>query len=73
MSAPVKAPACPNLAKLQALRDFPGLGTRRDDIRPGLRMLIAGSYLLLYEHRQANGIVELVIVVDGRRDLHELF
>jgi toxin ParE1/3/4 len=33
--------------KLQLLRDFPGIGTLRDDIRPGLRMLVEGNYLLL--------------------------
>ena len=58
-------------AKLQALRDFPDIGTTRDDIRPGARMLVEGNYLLLYEHRELDGIVELVSVVDGRRDLSE--
>jgi plasmid stabilization system protein ParE len=33
--------------KLQLLRDFPGLGALRDDIRPGFRMLAVGNYLLL--------------------------
>ena len=56
-------------SKLQVLRDFPEIGTQRDDIRPGVRMLIEGNYLLLYEYRKAEGIVELVTVVDGRRDL----
>lgn len=58
-------------AKLQALRDFPDIGTIRDDIRPGVRMLVEGNYLLLYEHREVDGLVELVSVVDGRRDLGE--
>ncbi len=40
-----------------------------NDIRPGLRMLVEGHYLLLYEHRLTDGVVELVTVVDGRRDL----
>lgn len=57
--------------KLQALRDFPDIGTIRDDIRPGVRMLVEGNYLLLYEHREVDGLVELVSVVDGRRDLGE--
>jgi toxin ParE1/3/4 len=59
--------------KLQILRDFPGVGTLRDDIRPGLRMLVEGNYLLLYEHDAANDTVELVSVIDGRRDLRTLF
>ena len=59
--------------RLQVLRDFPGIGTLRDDIRPGFRMLVEGNYLLLYEHHVADNAVELVAVVDGRRDLKELF
>jgi toxin ParE1/3/4 len=59
--------------KLQILRDFPGMGTLRDDIRPGLRMLVEGNYLLLYEHDANNDVVELISVIDGRRDLSALF
>jgi toxin ParE1/3/4 len=59
--------------KLQILRDFPDIGTLRDDIRPGFRMLVEGNYLLLYEHDTANDAVELIAVVDGRRDLSGLF
>ena len=59
--------------KLQRLRDFPGIGTLRDDIRPGLRMLVEGNYLLLYEHDVGSDTVELVSVIDGRRDLSMLF
>jgi toxin ParE1/3/4 len=59
--------------KLQILRDFPGMGTLREDIRPGFRMLVEGNYLLLYEHYTVNDSVELIGVVDGRRDLSELF
>ena len=55
--------------KLQLLRDFPAIGTLRDDIRPGFRMLVEGNYLLLYEYTVADGVVEIVAVVDGRRDL----
>lgn len=36
-------------------------------------MLIDGNYLLLYEHNPEDGIVELIAVVDGRRDLGRLF
>ena len=72
------APENPNAAdrlllridsKLQILRDFPGIGTLRDDIRPGFRMLVEGNYLLLYEYDPATDTVELITVVDGRRDL----
>lgn len=56
-------------SRLDALCDFPGLGTMRNDIRPGVRVLIEGNYLLLYEYREIESVVELVSVVDGRRDL----
>ena len=59
--------------KLQLLRDFPAIGTLRDDIRPGFRMLVEGNYLLLYEHVEVEGVVEIVAVVDGRRDLGSMF
>ncbi len=59
--------------KLQVLRDFPDIGTMRDDVRPGFRLLIEGNYLLLCEPDAASSAVELVAVVDGRRDLSELF
>jgi hypothetical protein len=36
-------------------------------------MLVEGNYLVLYEHDAANDIVELVSVIDGRRDLGTLF
>lgn len=32
-------------------------------------MLIEGNYLVLYEHREAERIIEIVSVIDGRRDL----
>lgn len=59
--------------KLQRLRDFPSIGSQRDDIRPGFRMLVEGNYLLLYEYDAANDAIELVAVIDGRQDLTELF
>ena len=60
-------------AKLDRLRDFPGIGTLRNDIRAGFRMLVEGPYLLLYEYDEATNEVELISVVDGRRDLSDLF
>ena len=60
-------------AKLEHLREFPDLGTLRDDIRPGFRMLVEGNYLLLYEHDTTNNAVDVIAVVDGRRELSGLF
>ena len=52
------------------LADNPQMGPARDDIRPGLRYLVSGSYLLLY--RIADGGIEIVRAVHGRRDLYGL-
>ncbi len=53
------------------LADTPQIGPARDDIRPGLRYLVSGSYLLLYRIRE--GGIEIVRAVHGRRDLNGLF
>jgi len=52
------------------LADHPAMGAARDDIRPGLRYLVSGSYLLLYQTTDTG--VEIVRVVHGRRDLFSL-
>ena len=49
----------------------PQMGPARDDIRPGLRYLVSGSYLLLYRSEAAG--IEIVRAVHGRRDLYGLF
>ena len=58
--------------KIQFLRDFPDIGRRRDDLRPGARILIEGAYLILYDYHADDDVVEIVSVVDGRRDLKTL-
>ena len=60
-------------ARLDLLRDFPGMGTLRDAIRSVFRMLVEGHDLLLYDFDSANDEVELISVVDGRRDLSDMF
>ena len=52
------------------LAEHPRLGPARDDIRPGLRYLIVGDYIILY--RIVGEDVEIVRVVHGRRDLFNL-
>ena len=52
------------------LADNPQMGPARDDIRPGLRYLVSGSYLLLY--RIVGDDIEIVRAVHGRRDLYGL-
>jgi toxin ParE1/3/4 len=60
-------------AKLQILRRFPQVGALRNDIRRGMRMLIEGNYLLLYEYDSRKDEVDLIAVIDGRRELSGLF
>jgi len=64
--------------KVKLLTDYPRLGVRRPDIRPSTRKLIEGPYLVLYEtHPDSDGALintaEIVRIVDGRRDLKNLF
>lgn len=60
--------------KAHLLAEQPKLGTRRPDIRPGLRMLIEHLYVILYrtipdtDDDPVAG-VQIVRVVDGRQDL----
>ena len=65
-------------ARTELLSEFPRLGVRWPEIRPSARMLIEGPYLILYETRpdsDEGGIdaVEIVRIVDGRRNLKNLF
>ncbi|TRC97561.1 type II toxin-antitoxin system RelE/ParE family toxin [Mesorhizobium sp. WSM4303] len=65
-------------ARAMQLADQPRMGVRRPDIRPSTRMLVEAPFLLLYETipDTDDGLVEcveIVRVVDGRRDLRHLF
>ena len=64
--------------KIELLREHPRLGRRRPDIAEGARMLIERHFLIFYEtHPNTQDtpveLVEIVSIVDGRRDLSELF
>ena len=60
-------------AKIKRLRAFPEIGAVRNDIRSNTRILVHGSYLVLYEYHRERGIIEVVAVVEGMRDLGEAF
>ena len=60
-------------AKIERLRTFPEIGSPRDEIRPGARVLVHGAYLVLYAYDAAADLVEIVAVVEGMRDLGQLF
>jgi len=57
--------------RLELLAHHPESGTSRDDLRPGLRFVSLGK-LNLYYNPLRDGI-ELVRVLDGRRDIAAIF
>lgn len=65
-------------AKTELLASHPRLGPRRPEIRSPTRLLVERPYLILYETRPDTDVgpveaVEIVRVIDGRRDLTSLF
>ncbi len=65
-------------AKFELLRSQPRMGVRRSDIRPSMRMLVEAPYLLLYRTLPDTDegpvdSVEIIRVIDGRRNLHGIF
>ena len=65
-------------AKASLLKSQPRMGVRRPDIRVSMRMLIEATYLLLYRTDPDTDegpieSVEIIRVVDGRRDLRSIF
>ena len=65
-------------AKVSLLKSQPRMGVRRPDIRVSMRMLIEAPYLLLYRTDPDTDegpieSVEIIRLVDGRRDLRSIF
>jgi toxin ParE1/3/4 len=65
-------------ARIDRLAEYPRLGPRRPDVRPAMRVLVEAPYLILFETHPDNDEgpidrVEIVRIVDGRRDLSHLF
>ncbi|MBB3967191.1 type II toxin-antitoxin system RelE/ParE family toxin [Rhizobium metallidurans] len=64
--------------KILLLVDQPRLGQRHEDISPAARMLVEAPYVVLYETQPNTDdgpidVIEIVHVVDGRRDLRALY
>lgn len=63
--------------KVLLLARHPKLGMERADIRPALRMLSAPPYLIFYHVVPGQGDetdeVQVLRIIDGRRDLSEMF
>jgi toxin ParE1/3/4 len=53
------------------LEEYPFAGRSRDEIRPGLRSVVASPHVVFY--RVTDGVAEVVRVLDGRQDLDEIF
>jgi toxin ParE1/3/4 len=65
-------------AKVPKLVEHPRRGVRRSNIRRATRMLVESPYLILYEtvpdsDEGAVTVVEIVRIVDGRRNLSNMF
>ena len=56
---------------IKILSDFPGLGRARPELRPRLRSLPVGSYLIFY--RPIRDGIELIRVIHGARDIRAAF
>lgn len=57
--------------KFLQLQQFPGLGRSREDLAPGLRSIAVRDIVIAY--RALEGLLLIVRVVQGRRDLTRLF
>ncbi len=53
---------------IDVLRTFPGSGSRKDEIRPGFRMLVHHAYNVFYEYYEKEDLVEIVTIVEGMRN-----
>lgn len=59
--------------KIERLAEFPEIGPLRDDLLPGARLLVHGRYVVIYRFDGAADVVSILAVVDGTRDLSQLF
>lgn len=58
-------------ARWRALLDQPRIGTKRDDVEPGLRSVSEGNYVIYY--RILSTGIEIVRVLHGSRDANKAF
>jgi len=61
--------------KLELLRQFPLAGRQRDDLLPNIRSIPVDQFLVFYRILQEGDrtIVEINRIVDGKRNLQQLF
>ena len=58
-------------AKFEPLLEFPGIGSARDNLAPGLRALPYKNYVIYYAFTDRD--VTIMRVVHGARDVRALF
>jgi toxin ParE1/3/4 len=56
---------------IATIEAHPFAGRSRDNLRPGFRSLAANPHVVFY--RVADGIPEIIRILDGRRDIDEIF
>ena len=49
----------------------PDTGRVRDELRPGLRSVVVGKYVIFYRHQ--DDVIEIARVIHGHRDLESIF
>jgi toxin ParE1/3/4 len=57
--------------KCELLASSPGLGRRRDELRPSLRSFPWGEYVIFY--RLSTEGIEIVRILHGHRDIEKIF
>ena len=61
------------LTKCEQLTSMPYRGRQRPDIAPGIRSLPFRPVVIFYRVRADGDIIEIVRIIDGRRDLATVF
>ena len=56
---------------IATIEDHPFAGRSRNELRPGFRSLAAKPHIVF--HRAMNEVPEIIRVLDGRRDIEEIF
>jgi toxin ParE1/3/4 len=56
---------------ISIIEDHPFAGRARDELRSGVRSLAATPHVVFY--RVANNVPEIIRILDGRRDIEEIF
>ncbi|MBV8725640.1 MAG: type II toxin-antitoxin system RelE/ParE family toxin, partial [Candidatus Eremiobacteraeota bacterium] len=61
------------LRKIKILRTMPYAGHRRLEFGPDVRTLVATPFVVFYRLLEHERVIEILRVIDGRRDLGTVF